>query len=227
MRVLALLIGFGTAALCFRLGLWQLDRLAERRAWNADVEARMAAPAIALTSGLTSTPADSLRYRRVEARGTFAFADQRAEPNRSFQGAPGVYVVTPLRFPDGSGVLVQRGFTYAADGMTADLPALGEPESTVVHGILLLPAGRYAVHPESLTVGYPVLPLVIRRTDRPSGAPEALVPVPLPALDEGPHRSYAVQWFAFATIAAVGGVILALRRGTGLRVPPGRPAPAD
>ena len=30
------------------------------------------------------------------------------------------------------------------------------------------------------------------------------VRIPLPALDEGPHKSYALQWFAFATIALVG-----------------------
>jgi surfeit locus 1 family protein len=32
------------------------------------------------------------------------------------------------------------------------------------------------------------------------------VRVPAPALDEGPHMSYAIQWFAFATVAIVGGV---------------------
>jgi cytochrome oxidase assembly protein ShyY1 len=30
------------------------------------------------------------------------------------------------------------------------------------------------------------------------------VRIPLPALDEGPHRSYAMQWFAFAAIALIG-----------------------
>jgi surfeit locus 1 family protein len=35
-----------------------------------------------------------------------------------------------------------------------------------------------------------------------------------PALNDGPHLSYAVQWFAFATIAIVGGTIFAFRKGT-------------
>jgi cytochrome oxidase assembly protein ShyY1 len=34
----------------------------------------------------------------------------------------------------------------------------------------------------------------------------------LPMVDAGPHFSYMLQWFAFATIALVGGVILT-RRG--------------
>lgn len=33
-------------------------------------------------------------------------------------------------------------------------------------------------------------------------------PVAVPALDEGPHLSYALQWFAFTVIAGVGLVIL-------------------
>jgi surfeit locus 1 family protein len=37
------------------------------------------------------------------------------------------------------------------------------------------------------------------------------VRIPLPALDEGPHKSYAVQWFAFAAIALIGTVAVARR----------------
>jgi surfeit locus 1 family protein len=40
-------------------------------------------------------------------------------------------------------------------------------------------------------------------------APVGRVPVrvPLPVLDDGPHLSYAIQWFAFAVIAVVGPVL--------------------
>lgn len=212
MRVAALLLGVVAATICARLGIWQLDRHAERRAWNAEVAARAAAPPLALASGLVAAPPDSLRYRRVEARGVFAFGDQRTESNKSLHGRPGVYVVTPLRFADGTGVLVQRGFAAAPDGMTVDAARLVEPESATVEGVLLAPTGRLAVHPESVGVGYPLLPLVIRRTTPPVGMADGLAIAPLPALDAGPHLSYAIQWFAFAAIALVGGVVLA-RRG--------------
>jgi len=43
---------------------------------------------------------------------------------------------------------------------------------------------------------------------------ESLTPVPLPDLgDEGPHFAYAVQWFLFAGVAAVGYPILLRARG--------------
>jgi cytochrome oxidase assembly protein ShyY1 len=43
-----------------------------------------------------------------------------------------------------------------------------------------------------------------------------------PPLDEGPHLSYAIQWFAFAAIALIGAGAVAIRRervdGVGQRV---------
>jgi cytochrome oxidase assembly protein ShyY1 len=35
--------------------------------------------------------------------------------------------------------------------------------------------------------------------------------VPLPELSEGPHLSYAIQWFSFAVVALVGSAILVRR----------------
>ena len=35
---------------------------------------------------------------------------------------------------------------------------------------------------------------------------------PMPAFDNGPHLSYAIQWFSFAIIALVGTVVL-IRKG--------------
>jgi surfeit locus 1 family protein len=36
--------------------------------------------------------------------------------------------------------------------------------------------------------------------------------VPLPPLGNGPHLSYAVQWFSFAAIGLIGLVVVFLRR---------------
>lgn len=213
MRVAAVLLGFGVAAVCVRLGIWQLDRHAERRAWNAQVDARLAATPVVLTSGRGAGRPDTLAYRQARAAGAFAFQDQVTEMNRTFQGTPGVHVLTPLRFADGTAVLVDRGWTFAPDARTADLAALGEPDTALVEGVLLPPVGRFAVHPESLAVGYPLFPLVLRRTDGPAAVPRGLRAVPLPPRDGGPHLSYAFQWFAFAVIAAVGGTLLARRSG--------------
>ncbi len=210
MRLAALVLGLAAAALFVRLGLWQLDRLDQRRILNASLETRLAAPPIALTTGLVAA-VDSLTFRRVRARGAFVFADEVVEGGRTFRGAPGAYLLTPLRFVDGTAVLVVRGWTYAADGLTVERESLVEAESTTVEGVLLPVAGRWSVRPDTLTRGYPLLPLVLRRTVPPPALPERVAIVALPPRDDGPHLSYAIQWFAFAVIAVVGGVILARR----------------
>jgi surfeit locus 1 family protein len=54
-----------------------------------------------------------------------------------------------------------------------------------------------------------LLPLIVQA----NAAEPPLTPVPPPDLDdEGPHLSYAVQWFLFAGVAAVGYPILLHRR---------------
>lgn len=219
MRWLPAVLGLVAAAVCLRLGVWQLDRRAERLAWNAGVERRMASPAITVMSGIPEVPAESLAFRRARAEGRFAFEDQVVVRNRTHRGVPGVHVLTPLRFPDGTAVLVNRGWTYAPDAATADLDAVAEPTEAAVEGVFE-PPDRRAVVPDSLPVEYPLFPLVLRRLSPAPGGPEALLPAVLPALDAGPHLSYAVQWFVFATIAAVGGVILSVRPGRPGRLPP-------
>jgi cytochrome oxidase assembly protein ShyY1 len=59
---------------------------------------------------------------------------------------------------------------------------------------------------------YDVFPLPLQLADQTPVQPGSLpIPVPLPALSEGPHLSYAIQWFSFAVVALVGALIL-LRR---------------
>ena len=57
---------------------------------------------------------------------------------------------------------------------------------------------------------YRLLPVyVLLQSQAPAQAsPEIVAP---PGFDDGPHLSYAVQWFSFATIAVVGCVVLLVR----------------
>ena len=61
-------------------------------------------------------------------------------------------------------------------------------------------------------VGLPLAPYILVQTSggtlRADSVPARLK---LPVPDEGPHKSYALQWFAFAVIAVVGGVALTIR----------------
>ncbi len=208
-RLLPLIVGLAVAVLCARLGVWQLDRLGQRRSRNAVVEAQLALPPVRLPSTLRP---ESLNYRRAVARGRFDFAAETVEVARTFRGAPGVHLITPLVLDDGTGVAVIRGWVYSPDGRTVDRARLEEPETATVSGVLLPPSADWrAVHPESLSAAYPRLPLVLRRTVPPGSLPGGIVVLDPPVIDEGPHLGYAIQWFSFAVIAVVGGAVLALK----------------
>jgi surfeit locus 1 family protein len=192
------------AALCVTAGVWQLGRLEQRRARNAALAARLALPALELRSGIS---VDSARQRRVVARGVYDFAAERTWPGRSFDGTPGVALITPLRLADGAAVLVDRGWVPSPDAFQVDHAAYLEPERAVVHGIAFVPPrGRGDVDP------FGFLPFVIQLETpppQPRGLPRRW---PVPVLDNGPHLSYAIQWFSFALIALVGTAAL-IRRG--------------
>jgi surfeit locus 1 family protein len=191
------------ATVCVFLGKWQLDRLAQRRARNAVLAARLALP---LAPVRRDIPADSARQRRVVAQGVYDFTAERTWPGRSFQGTPGVALITPLRLADGSAVLVDRGWVPSPDAFHVNHSLYREPDTATVTGIALIPPrGRGDVD----VAGF--LPFVIQaETPEPaSGLPRRWPP---PALDDGPHLSYAIQWFSFALIALVGTAVL-IRKG--------------
>ncbi|MFN2571445.1 MAG: SURF1 family protein [Gemmatimonadales bacterium] len=197
--VAAALAAILVAAGCVRLGIWQLDRLAQRKGRNAVLAARLALPPLELRRGVT---ADSARQRRVLARGVYDFGAERSWPGRSFEGTPGVALITPLRLADGAAVLVDRGWVPSPDAFHVDHAAYREPDTASVTGIALVPPrGRGDVDPSGL------LPVVVQLT---SASPPAGLPRrwPLPAFDNGPHLSYAIQWFSFAVIALVGTFVM-------------------
>ena len=213
-RFLIFAVAFATAALCVRLGVWQLARLEQRQSNNNLTEARLSLPAVALP---TESDPDSLRYRRAVADGVFDFEREIVVVARSRSGVPAVHVVTPLRLESGDAVLVERGVALSPDARTVDLGALVERDTSSVTGVFVSLEGsdhgspgwpRYVrgVNPTELQQLYPyaLFPLVLRRTVESSGGPPDLTPVPLPELTNGPHLSYAVQWFSFAAIAVVG-----------------------
>jgi len=199
---LAIIAGL-IAALCISAGVWQLGRLEQRRARNAVLKARLALPPLEVRPGLG---ADSARWRRVVATGVYDFSAERTWPGRSFEGTPGVALITPLRLADGSAVLVDRGWVYSPDAFHVDHNTYREPATATVTGIALVtPRGRGDVD----VAGF--LPFVIQVVGRDpaSGLPRRW---PAPVFDNGPHLSYAIQWFSFALIALVGTAVM-IRKG--------------
>ena len=222
-----LVFALAVAAVCVRLGVWQLDRLRQRRAWNAAALAARERPPLGVTGGAGGAlTADSVRDRRLRARGIYDYAHERLWRGRSYEGIPGVDLITPLRLADGGAVLVDRGWAPSPDGYHVDEGAYREADSADVLGLgMSAPRARGDVDPARLqdSVPYRLLPFVIQQLppstalDRP--LPPGLIRWPAPELSDGPHLSYAVQWFSFAIIIVVGSVAL-LRKGRAATINP-------
>jgi surfeit locus 1 family protein len=222
------------AALFVRLGIWQLHRLHERRAHNRVVETREAASPepISRLADPTASSAPEAAYRRAEASGTYDATRQVRVRNRSLDGQPGELVLTPLRLTDGTAVVVARGWVPLVEG-GAPLPASVAPPSgpVRVEGLVLAPEKRGSFGPRDPATGtlpylarvdiaryqrqlpYDVFPVYLELVrQRPPQSGELPKLVPPPELGEGPHFSYAMQWFSFATIGLIGWVAL-VRKG--------------
>jgi len=225
--IFATLLVLAGSALCVRLGIWQLDRLEQRRAFNAHVLSMWASEPM-IIDGLPTDDLTTMEYRAVKVSGVYDFEKQVALRNRYFQNEYGFHLLTPLLLEDGSAVLVDRGWIPAdgndlpADWRKYDQPGLvslegqirlgqskpdlgGVPDPTLTPGQTRLDFWNI-VNLERIQsqVPYPLLNVFVQ----PDVDPDDIVP-PIPyqpeiELTEGPHFGYALQWFAFATIFVVG-----------------------
>jgi surfeit locus 1 family protein len=213
-----------------RLGVWQLHRLDERRAYEDLVASRLAAAPVPVEEVLAGgADADQIRYRRVTASGTFDTAHEVILYGRTQGDQSGNHVLTPLILDDGTAVAVDRGWVPFED----DSPPLADaapPDGTIrVSGVLLPPEAETVAPPSpaapttttfakvdlgalAAEVPYRLAPayLLLGSQDPAPAALPVVAPLPDPT-DAPPHLSYAIQWFSFATIAVVGFVVLVRR----------------
>jgi surfeit locus 1 family protein len=221
-----------TVVVFINLGLWQLRRLDERRAFNELIVGRSTAEEHTLGELLNEYGADedSLELRAVDAHGEYVPDEEVILLARSYEGISGHHVLTPLRTDDGLVVIVDRGW------VPIDLDMPGAPEFSppvgrvTVHGVLRKGEVRGPFAPSIPTegrldqiaridierldqqIGGEVVPVYIQLTAQdPAQIGELPIPVPLPTPSEGPHLGYAVQWFLFTAVVLVGYPIL-LRR---------------
>ena len=221
--LLTTLLVFIGSAICVRLGIWQLDRLKQRRAFNAQVISMRAAEMLKLNQNL---PADisSMEWRAVIVSGEYDFENQLALRNQYNGDQYGYHLITPLRFGNGTAVLVDRGW-IPADGNTAptDWRKYDESGQVTVTGQIRLGQAKPAFggvadadtgHLDiwnNLNIvrisgqsPYPILPVYIQPNEIENDSVPPIPFQPVVELTEGSHFGYALQWFAFATILFVG-----------------------
>jgi surfeit locus 1 family protein len=212
------------------LGYWQLGRAHEKQAlFDAFMTGSQE------TVDATGLGFDELaRYQHVRLSGSYDGTRQILLDNLpSVAGRPGYRVLTPLERADGRGwVLVDRGWVPLG-ATRADLPDVavgaGEREVSGILDVLPIPGLRMGPAAAPGAAGWPRVLLFPTEADVEStlgldvasrivlldaGAPDGFERKWRPALGFGPerHLGYAIQWFAFALVAAVLFIALNLRR---------------
>jgi len=216
--LLAALVGVAATA---RLGIWQLDRAAQKVAIQARIEARRTQPILSNAElGRTAPLAAEQVERRAALRGRWLTDRTVFLDNRQMAGKPGFYVVTPLQL-DGrpEAVAVQRGWVARNFADRTALPPVHSPPGLVaVTGVIAPPPVRLYEFDAASSgpirqnldldayareLGTPLLPLSVLQGDDPNAVSDGLRrDWPMPALDVQKHYGYAFQWFALAALMA-------------------------
>ncbi|MBF4634071.1 SURF1 family protein [Agreia pratensis] len=215
---LALTVVF--ALVCVLLGCWQLARRADALAENNRVAANYDAvprPVADVLDGLDSFD-ESQKWVTVSLTGSYLESEQLLVRNRPSGGQPGFELLVPFRLDDGSVFVVDRGWlpTGQEQDKPDDIPSAPQGEVTVVARLKASEPkleGRSAAAGEIPSVD---LPTIAEQLDLPtytgaygdlaSETPSAETGQleTRPPEDEGPHLSYAFQWFVFALLGFLG-----------------------
>lgn len=229
--IAGIVIALVTVLAFVNLGLWQLRRLDERSATNAAIEERSAVdPArLGVVIATHGTDPEALVHRRVLVSGEYDREGEVMVVGTTLNGRSGHDVITPLAF-DGGVVAVNRGWVPID---TEGPPAAGAepPVGTVeVAGVLLDtettgslgttgPDGEYdQIGRIDLAVlsgqwGESLLPMYLLLEKQAPAGGDLPHPRAAPEPSQGPHLAYAIQWFIFAAIVAIGFPVLAYRAG--------------
>jgi len=216
---LGMLVVFSLA--CVWFGNWQFDRRAEAQAEIARIDANYDAPSAPLTeavTGLGDFNEDELKWQTIEARGTY-IGEPFLARNRPGPEGVGSNLIMPLELPDGTIFFVDRGWVpvAGADEIPATLPAA--PSGSVIVEARLRASepeifGRTSSGRSVASINLTELSSQLNTERAFTGAYGQLVSetpagktgiLPAkPERDEGPHLSYALQWYVFILIAVIG-----------------------
>lgn len=225
-------------AIMVRLGMWQWDRGEQKSAANEAIESARALDPVPAAELIPPDPEQvpdaADEWSQVAVTGTYDPSGTVLVRQRSFEQGVGFEVVVPIESTDGVTYLIDRGYVIA--GRTAtdapDIPAPPTGEVTVT-GMVKLPfaaAGDNATRVEQVGDYRSVRSIDMPVLSQSLGVPLAggyvvagdevtadgttvtnISRVPDPELDDGPHTSYAVQWWIFATMT-FGAFVYLVRR---------------
>ena len=223
-----LVILLAAVLVCIRLGFWQLARLDQRLTRNKAIQTQLEAP----VKPFSAVEQD---YQRVVLKGVLLPEFEILLKNRALDEVAGFHLVTPLQMDEGPLILIDRGWIPYEEGSQLDLDAYHLEGPVRIEGILQAgqaePGWQFLADPipapgdpplrtwrffniEGIQGQIPfplhnqfILLTAIEPVTNPTPTPDFQID-----LSNGPHLSYAIQWFSFAVIALIGGVVILRRK---------------
>lgn len=203
-----------------QLGEWQFRRLDERRATNAQVREFSAKDPVPYEQVMDHEIVDADQWQVVTVTGMYTGETYQVRYRN--QAGAGTEVLSVMQAHDGREVLVDRGFIPRPPGQPGAAPPAapsgkvtvtgyvkrnerGKDEAIVPHEFKIRLINSDAIG-ESL--GRELVNGYVAAFESSPADSEQLQPMQLPELDEGPHESYAWQWFSFTVIGVIGVIVL-------------------
>ncbi len=216
-------------ALTVSFGNWQTRRAEEKLELGRRLDEAARGPVVSVPS--VRLDASAFDRRRVSARGRLVARATLLLDNKVLRGVAGYHVLTPLRLEGGElHLFVDRG--WIASGDRSRLPSVPTPEGLqTIEGIVVVPSRRYielapeaasgplrqnlVLEREEKRLALKLQPFVIEQT---SEAPDGLAREwDRPDTGVERHRSYALQWYSFAVLAAILYAVLSFKRARSTR----------
>lgn len=203
-----------------RLGLWQLDRAAQKtaieQAWH---ERAQLAPLQGHALPRDAAELAAALHRRIVVEGRWLGNRTLYLDNRIWHGAAGFVVVTPLLLAPGDAVLVQRGWAPLDAAERTKVPAapLADGAVRIEARITAWPSPRLALSSSAEAgpirqnldaalmareAGVGLRPLSLQQLSAPEVADALQRDWPAPPQDVWKHQGYALQWFALTALIA-------------------------
>ena len=209
-------------AVTARLGMWQSDRAQQKESLHNLQQAQaLLAP---LTNAAFESPMDAAQglHRSVSLQGVWRQEHTVFLQNRSQNGAPGFWVLTPLQLSPTALVLVQRGWAPRDRVSSEVLPPIETPPGLVeVQGRWVAPPSRMVELTREEAAPAPRSSAIRQNLDVNAWAAEMKLPILATVLQTGTaseglardwapalsgadkNRGYAFQWFALSGLVAV------------------------
>jgi len=209
-------------ALLARLGVWQLNRLSQRREENKTLIQQLNAPPLEISENNLPATTSELIDRLAQVEGKFDYENEIILTQQRYQDKLGEHLITPLIVKGTEmAILVDRGWVPFGDTADEDLPIYNEEEtrasvlgvikaSETISGVNIadnLPKREwYRIDIDAIEnqLPYTLLPIYLSwLPQEPNVEPPIRVHREID-LSEGSHLSYAIQWFIFSVMLGAG-----------------------